>query len=80
MKLSFNKIVSILSGKDIGVLNESSELDVNMAVEKAKEAQKEWSKITANERGKLMIEAARNLKVLFLLIDLFNFLESFSGM
>ena len=64
MKLSFNKIVSILSGKDIGVLNESSELDVNMAVEKAKEAQKEWSKITANERGKLMIEAARNLKVL----------------
>ena len=48
-----------------------------MAVKKAKEAQKEWSKITANERGKLMIEAARNLKVLFLLIDLFNFLESF---
>ena len=45
-------------------MNESSELDVNMAVEKAKEAQKEWSKITANERGKLMIEAARNLKVL----------------
>ena len=64
MKLSSNKIVFTLSGKDIGVLNECSELDVNMAVKKAKEAQKEWSKITANERGKLMIEAARNLKVL----------------
>jgi len=55
-------IIEPATGKDIGVLNESSELDVNMAVKKAKEAQKEWSKITANERGKLMIEAARNLK------------------
>jgi len=50
------------TGKIIGSFNESGECDVNEAVQAAAIAQKEWGQVTANERGKLLIEVARNLK------------------
>ena len=42
----------------------SSALDVDKAVQSAKEAQKTWASLTGLERGKIMSRAGRIIKVL----------------
>ena len=42
----------------------SSELDVDKAVQSAKEAQPKWGRLTGLERGKIISRAGRIIKVL----------------
>ena len=41
----------------------SSDLDVDKAVQSAKEAQPKWGRLTGLERGKIMARAGRIIKV-----------------
>ena len=54
-------------GNQLCVMRGSSALDVDKAVQSAKEAQKAWGSLTGLERGKIMSRAGRIIKVLHLL-------------
>lgn len=51
------------AGKELGVMRGSSVLDVDKAVNSAKEAQKHWGELTGLQRGKIMSQAGRIIKV-----------------
>lgn len=55
-------VINPATGAEIGRAANGTEADVNVAVEAAAKAQKEWAKMPARARGKLLIECAARLQ------------------
>lgn len=55
------EVINPATGKVIGDAAYGEEADVNAAVESASRAQKEWARMPARERGKLVAECGRRL-------------------